>query len=152
MVDVPPAPQLKDVSYAPGCRNVGTWGNRGHVPSQIFQRAKSAFFVHEMKSALFVQTNVAVNTILTRRCPFCFRNFDVFKTNLVKNVHCALQFGMVLPLEHFCSPLPPQHSFSLFKSDPGNRCPPHFYAFYASGRLFTKNWLIDLFHLCVGML
>jgi hypothetical protein len=24
-----------------------------------------------------------------------FGNFDVFKTNLVKNVHCTLQFGMV---------------------------------------------------------
>jgi hypothetical protein len=28
-----------------------------------------------MKSALFEQANVAVNTILTdRRCPFCFQN------------------------------------------------------------------------------
>ena len=33
-------------------RNVGTGGHRGHVPSQIFQRDKSAFFCDE-------------------KCPFC---------------------------------------------------------------------------------
>jgi hypothetical protein len=32
-----------------------------------------------MKSAVFVQANVAVNTILTSKVPFLFGNFDVFK-------------------------------------------------------------------------
>ena len=41
----------------------------------------------------FVQANVAVNTILTSKVPFSFGNFDIFKRNLVKNVHCTLQFG-----------------------------------------------------------
>jgi hypothetical protein len=35
------------------------------------------FFV--MKSALFVQANVTVNTKLTSKVPFLFGNFDVFK-------------------------------------------------------------------------
>ena len=39
-----------------------------------------------MKSALFVQANVAVNTKLTSKVPFLFGNFQVFKKNLVKNV------------------------------------------------------------------
>jgi hypothetical protein len=39
-----------------------------------------------MKSALFVQDNVAVNTKLISKVPFLFGNFDVFKKNLVKNV------------------------------------------------------------------
>jgi hypothetical protein len=45
---------------------------------------KSALFV--MKSALFVQADVAVNTKLTSKVPFLFGNFQVFKKNLVKNV------------------------------------------------------------------
>ena len=32
-----------------------------------------------MKSALFVQANVAVNTKLTSKVPFLFGNFQVFK-------------------------------------------------------------------------
>ena len=36
----------------------------------------SSFFV--TKSALFVQTNVAVNTKLTSKVPFLFGNFQVF--------------------------------------------------------------------------
>ena len=39
-----------------------------------------------MKSALFVQANVAVNTKLTSKVPFLFGNFQVFLKNLVKNV------------------------------------------------------------------
>jgi hypothetical protein len=39
-----------------------------------------------MKSALFVQANVAVNTKLTSKVPLLFGNFQVFKKNLVKNV------------------------------------------------------------------
>ena len=37
-----------------------------------------------MKSALFVQANVAVNTKLTSKMPFLFENFDVFKNILSK--------------------------------------------------------------------
>jgi hypothetical protein len=39
-----------------------------------------------MKSALFVQANVAVNTKLTSKVPFLFGNFQVFLKKLVKNV------------------------------------------------------------------
>jgi hypothetical protein len=45
-----------------------------------------------MKSALFVQTNVAVNTKLTSKVPFLFGNFQVFFLNLVKNVQ--FRYGM----------------------------------------------------------
>ena len=45
-----------------------------------------------MKSALFVQANVAVNTILTLKVPYLLGKFDVLKRNLVKDVHCTLQF------------------------------------------------------------
>jgi hypothetical protein len=37
-----------------------------------------------MKSALFVQANVAVNTKLTSKVPFLFGNFQVFKKNHVQ--------------------------------------------------------------------
>jgi hypothetical protein len=46
------------------------------VPTKFFQRTKSALFV--MKSAFFVQANVAVNTKLTSKVPFLFGNFQVF--------------------------------------------------------------------------
>jgi hypothetical protein len=39
-----------------------------------------------MKSTLFVQANVAVNTKLTSKVPFLFGNFQVFKKIFVKNV------------------------------------------------------------------
>jgi hypothetical protein len=45
-----------------------------------------------MKSALFVQANVAVNTKLTSKVPFLFGNFQVLKKNLVKNVQ--FRYGM----------------------------------------------------------
>jgi hypothetical protein len=45
-----------------------------------------------MKSALFVQANVAVNTKLTSKVPFLFGNFDVSKKNVVKNVQ--FRYGM----------------------------------------------------------
>ena len=44
-----------------------------------------------MKSARFVQANVAVNTKLTSKVPFLFGNFDVFKKNWSKTCN----FGMV---------------------------------------------------------
>jgi hypothetical protein len=45
-----------------------------------------------MKSALFVQANVAVNTKLTSKVPFLFGNFHVFFKNVVKNVQ--FRYGM----------------------------------------------------------
>ena len=50
---------------------------------------QSAFFV--IKSTLFEQANVAVNTKLTSKVPFLFGNFQVLK-NLVKNVQ--FRYGM----------------------------------------------------------
>ena len=61
----------------------------GHVPPPppppIFSKGPKVPFI-VIKSALFVQANVAVNTKLTSKVPFLFGNFDVFKKNLVKNV------------------------------------------------------------------
>jgi hypothetical protein len=45
-----------------------------------------------IKSALFVQANVAVNTKLKSKVPFLFGNFDLFQNNLVKNVQ--FRYGM----------------------------------------------------------
>ena len=66
----------------------GGGSGQGHVPPKFVQ---SAFF---MKRALFVQANVAVNTILTpRRCPICEESsMFSLNRNLVKNVHCTLEF------------------------------------------------------------
>jgi hypothetical protein len=50
-----------------------------------------------MKSALFVQANVAVNTKLTSKAPFLFGNFHVFKKNLIKNVQFRYDGKMFLP-------------------------------------------------------
>ena len=64
-----------------GCRNRG-W-HMGLLPPPPANFFKVLFFV--MKGALFVQANVAVNTILTSRCPceeICFK----------KKVHCTLEF------------------------------------------------------------
>jgi hypothetical protein len=65
-------------------RGVGTgWGGVFFVffppppPPPKFQRTKSALFC-DMKSALFVQANVAVNTKLTSKMPFLFGNFQAF--------------------------------------------------------------------------
>jgi hypothetical protein len=59
-----------------------------------------------MKSARFVQANVAVNTFkLTSKVPFLFGNFDVFKKNLVKNVQ--FRYGMT---GTFFFPSPPNIS------------------------------------------
>jgi hypothetical protein len=92
-----------------------------------------------MKSALFVQANVVVNTKLTSKVPFLFGNFQVFLKNLVKNVQfrygttgkpppprrqhfrekffrCPFQYPKV-PLE----PMPPQ-SFDASYA-PGRRVP-----------------------------
>jgi hypothetical protein len=55
-----------------------------------------------MKSALFVQANVAVDTKLTSKVPFLFGNFQVFKKNLVKNV----QFRYGTTGKIFSSPPP----------------------------------------------
>jgi hypothetical protein len=46
-----------------------------------------------MKSALFVQANVVVNTKLTSKMPFLFGNFQVFLKNVVKNVQ--FRYGMM---------------------------------------------------------
>ena len=59
-------------------------------PPNFFQKTNSALLL--MKSALFVQANVAANTKLTSKMPFLFGNFDVFKKNLLKNVQ--FRYGM----------------------------------------------------------
>jgi hypothetical protein len=59
-----------------------------------------------MKSALFVQANVAVNTKLTSKVPFLFGNFQVFLKNLVKNV----QFRYAATGNFFLPP-PPSPTF-----------------------------------------
>ncbi len=51
------------LEYEPG-------GTADTCPPKFFKRTKSALFV--MKSALFIQTNVAVNTNLTSKMPFAF--------------------------------------------------------------------------------
>ena len=45
-----------------------------------------------MKSALFVQANIAINTKLTAKVPFLFGNFHVFLKNLVKNFPSKFSF------------------------------------------------------------
>jgi hypothetical protein len=70
-----------------GRRNRGAQGARAPPPPNL------PFFV--MKSALFVQANVAVNTKLTSKVPFLFGNFDVFKNNLVKKVQFRYGTSMV---------------------------------------------------------
>ena len=62
-------------------------------PPNFFKVPKVPFFV--MKSAPFVQGNVAVNTKLISKVPFLFGNFDVFKINLVKNVQFLYGMSMV---------------------------------------------------------
>jgi hypothetical protein len=47
-----------------------------------------------MKSALFVQANVAVNTKLTSKVLYLFGNFDFLIKNLVKNV--LFGYGMTV--------------------------------------------------------
>jgi hypothetical protein len=49
----------------------------GQVPPNFLKGPKVPFFV--MKSALFVQANVAVNTKLTSKVAILFENFDAFK-------------------------------------------------------------------------
>jgi hypothetical protein len=57
------------LAYKLVIRGVGTGGG-GTCPPNFFKGLKEPFFA--MKSALFVQANVAVNTKLTdQRCPFC---------------------------------------------------------------------------------
>jgi hypothetical protein len=56
-----------------------------------------------MKSALFVQANVAVNTKLTSKVPFLFGNFQVFLKKLVKNV----QYRYATTGKFFLPPPPP---------------------------------------------
>jgi hypothetical protein len=51
-----------------------------------------------MKSALFVQANVAVNSKLTSKVPFLFGNFHVFLKNLVKNVQFRYARGQFRPI------------------------------------------------------
>jgi hypothetical protein len=56
----------------------------GQVPPNFLKGPKVPFFV--MKSALFVQANVAVNTKLTSKVAILFGNFDASTINLVQNV------------------------------------------------------------------
>ena len=81
-----------------GRRNGGARGARA-LPN-FFKGLKVPFFV--MKSALFVQANVAVNTKLTSKVPFLFGNFHVFLKKLVKNV----QFWYGMTGKFFSSPPP----------------------------------------------
>jgi hypothetical protein len=62
---------------------------------------KVPFFV--LKSALFVQANVAVNTKLTSKVAFLFGNFDVFKKIWFKTCN----FGRVQQENFPSSPPPP---------------------------------------------
>jgi hypothetical protein len=75
--------------------------------------SKIALFV--MKSALFVQANVAVSTKLTSKVPFLFGNFDVFKKNSVTNVQ--FRYGMTgnISGKYFLGAL------SISQSAPGSR-------------------------------
>jgi hypothetical protein len=60
-----------------------------------------------MKSALFVQANVAVNTKLTSKVTFLFGNFQVFLKKFGQNVQ--FRYGMT---GKFLSPsLPPAPQF-----------------------------------------
>jgi hypothetical protein len=81
--------------YSVASRGVGTGGGTGGTcpPHPNFSKGlKVPFF--GMKSALFVQGNVAVNhSKITSKVPFLFGNFDVFKQNLVKNVQ--FRYGIV---------------------------------------------------------
>jgi hypothetical protein len=54
-----------------------------------------------MKSALFVQANVALNTKLTSKVPFLFGNFDVFKKIWSKTCNFSIVWQ-----ESFSSPPP----------------------------------------------
>ena len=92
-----------------------------------------------MKSALFVQANVAVNSKLTSKVPFLFGNFQVFKKNLVKNVQ--FRYGTT-------GTPPPrrQHLREKFFSSPFRNpkvpleagAPPIFYASYAPDHISPR--------------
>jgi hypothetical protein len=60
-----------------------------------------------MKSALFVQANIAVNTKFTSKVHFLFGNFQVFQNNLVKNV----QFRYGMTRKFLLSPPPRRQHF-----------------------------------------
>jgi hypothetical protein len=62
-----------------------------------------------MKSALFVQANVAVNTKLTSKVPFLFGNFQVFKKNFGQKRAISVWYDRKI----FLNPPPP----------PPPRCP-----------------------------
>ena len=86
----------------------GGGGTGGTCPPNFFKGLKvPCSFV--MKSVLFVQANVAVNTKLTSKVPFLFENFDIFLKNLVKNAQFRVWYnGKILT-----SPPRPQHFFSI---------------------------------------
>jgi hypothetical protein len=54
------------------------------VPPSFLKGPKVPFFV--MKSVLFVQASVAVNTKLTSKVAILFENLDASTKNLVQNV------------------------------------------------------------------
>ena len=68
---------IRGVGTGCGGGGGGGGGARAPPPPPNFQRTKSALFC-DMKSALFVQANVAVNTKLTSKVPFLFGNFQAF--------------------------------------------------------------------------
>jgi hypothetical protein len=78
------------------------WGGGSTCPPNFF---KGLNFV--MKSALFVQANVAVHTKLTSKVPFLFVNFQFFLKNLVKNY---VQFRYATTGKFFL-PLPRRQHF-----------------------------------------
>jgi hypothetical protein len=79
---------LADISHigvvVQGVESIADCKYRLGIHSGAFKGPKVPFFV--MKSALFVQANVAVKTKLTSKVPFLFGNFVVFKKHFVKNV------------------------------------------------------------------
>jgi hypothetical protein len=81
-------------------------------PPTFFKGPKVPFFV--MKSALFVQANVAVNTKLKSEVPFLFGNFDV-----LKKIWSNLAISVWYDRKHPPPPPPPWPTF------PGKifRCP-----------------------------
>jgi hypothetical protein len=79
-------------------------------PPHFLKGLKVPFFM--MKSALFAQANVAVNTKLTSKVPILFRNFQVFKKIWSKTYN----FGMVRRENFF----PPRHQHFCEKNF---RCP-----------------------------
>jgi hypothetical protein len=94
-----------------------------------------------MKSARFVQANVAVNTFkLTSKVPFLFGNFDVFKKNLVKNVQ--FRYGMMgkspPPPPPFCPNILPSYFATVAL---GSKCRQSIFLHYGLYSIFNKQYI-----------